>query len=120
MKPFSVNFFKLGQLAQFAYRGMDAVPRVGDMVVFSDTRFVVESVEWCMDAEVCELGMRVNIELSKLGGPFRLRVCARCERLFFGANKGCPECGFGSYDAKWVYDSWWKIIWLYIFRWRRI
>ena len=59
---FAVNFFIRGVLAQFAHRGMSAVPRVGDKCVFNETRYAVATVEWCMDDGNDR--QRINIELE--------------------------------------------------------
>lgn len=34
----------------------------------------------------------------------KLRVCASCEWIFRG-DTDCPECGFASYGARWVYGD---------------
>lgn len=59
------HFFILGRAWEFAYRNMYQCPRVGDLVVFYDTRYTVLRVEWCMDEGASSLGgQRVNIELE--------------------------------------------------------
>jgi len=34
----------------------------------------------------------------------KLRVCASCEWVFLGGVE-CPQCGFGSYGARYVYGN---------------
>jgi hypothetical protein len=62
----AVNFFIVGKPAQWAYRRMYQVPRVGDRCVFNDVRFDVLRVEWCLDDDATEIGVRVNVELKKV------------------------------------------------------
>jgi len=33
-----------------------------------------------------------------------IRVCGHCERVYL-IDRPCPKCGFGSYDAPWVYGG---------------
>ena len=49
---------------QFAYRRMFMVPRIGDLCVFNEARYQVEVVEWCLDLDAIEAGVRVNVELA--------------------------------------------------------
>ena len=37
-------------------------------------------------------------------GKANLRVCASCEWVYRG-DCDCPQCGFGSYGARWVYKD---------------
>ena len=59
----AVNFFIRYKDKQFAYRTMFMVPRVGDLCVFDEVRYRVEVVEWCLDLDATEVGLRVNVEL---------------------------------------------------------
>jgi len=46
-----------------------------------------------------------------------LRICVRCQTLYLGKNKSCPECDFGaSYGASWVHSGWLKPWSQYIFQ----
>ena len=63
----TVNFFRRGKLAQFALRRLPFVPRVDDTCVFSDVRYRVVGVEWCLDEDATERGVRVNVELELMG-----------------------------------------------------
>jgi len=47
-------------------------------------------------------------QLDKMNS--KLRVCARCERIYWGI-RSCPKCGFASYGAVWVYGGWVKAVW---------
>lgn len=51
----------------FAYRRMFMVPRVGDLCIFDEVRYRVWVVEWCLDLDATEVGLRVNIELVPNG-----------------------------------------------------
>ena len=59
----AVHFFIRYKDKQFAYRTMFMVPRVGDLCVFDEVRYRVEVVEWCLDLDATEVGLRVNVEL---------------------------------------------------------
>ena len=59
----SVNFFIRHKAGQFATRRMYMVPCVGDLCVFDEVRYLVEVVEWCLDTDATEIGVRVNVEL---------------------------------------------------------
>ena len=50
---FAINFYHKGVSKQFARRILSQVPRTGDKLVFNSNRYVVESVEWCLD-DFCE------------------------------------------------------------------
>ncbi len=63
MNPISANFFILGETGTFAIRRLPECPRVGDRVVFNDVRYDVVRVEWCLDVDATERGVRVNIEM---------------------------------------------------------
>jgi hypothetical protein len=44
-----------------------------------------------------------------------LRICVRCQTLYIGKSKSCPECDFGaSYGAPWVFNGWLKPLFLYM------
>ncbi len=60
----AVNFFLPDARRQFAFRRMTFVPRVGDICVFDEERYEVDSVEWCLDENATEYGVRVNVELT--------------------------------------------------------
>ena len=46
-------------------RGSPFVPRVGDLIVHNDERYVVEVVEWCLDSDAApDRACRVNIEVT--------------------------------------------------------
>ena len=62
-----VHFFIRHTERQFAYRRMFLVPRIGDLCVFEDVRYLVEVVEWCLDKDATEIGTRVNVELVPNG-----------------------------------------------------
>jgi hypothetical protein len=62
----AVNFFLVGIAAQFAYRRLYHVPRVGDRCVFNEVRYEVTRIEWCLDEDATTYGIRVNVELQKL------------------------------------------------------
>ena len=36
----------------------------------------------------------------------RVRCCARCERVYWYTLGDCPDCGFASYGARFVYGDW--------------
>lgn len=59
----AVHFFIRYTDKQFAHRRMFMVPRVGDLCVFDEVRYRVEVVEWCLDTDATEVGVRVNVEL---------------------------------------------------------
>jgi hypothetical protein len=64
----AVNFWIYGHKGQFAFRRLFHVPREGEVCVFSEKRYVVLSVEWCLDEAATEIGVRVNIELGEVQG----------------------------------------------------
>ena len=44
-----------------------------------------------------------------------IRTCGKCEYIYLKA-RACPKCGFGSYSAYDVYDSWIEVFWQLIFK----
>jgi hypothetical protein len=62
----AVNFFLRRKAGQFAFRRLPFVPRVGDKCVFHEVRYRVAIVEWCLDEDATERGVRVNVELEPL------------------------------------------------------
>lgn len=40
----------------------------------------------------------------------KLRCCARCEKVFWNNNNGCPVCDFAHYGAIWAL-GWRHAIW---------
>jgi hypothetical protein len=63
----AVNFYILAKAGRYAFRRMYHVPRIGDFCVFSDVRYEVARVEWCLDEGATERGVRVNVELKAVG-----------------------------------------------------
>jgi hypothetical protein len=61
----AVNFFIRGQVKQFALRRMYHVPRVGDSVIFQTIPYKVLYVDWCLDEDATDYGVRVNVEIEK-------------------------------------------------------
>ena len=47
-----------------------------------------------------------------------LRICASCERVWWGADKSCPVCGFAHYGAIWVL-GFWRAVFYWIFKFHR-
>ena len=68
---FGVNFFLRRKTGRYAYRSMDAVPRIGDKIVFDEVRYTVAIVEWCLDEDASRIPgqARVNIEIEKVKHP---------------------------------------------------
>ena len=68
MDKFSINFFIVGQVNQFAHRSLTQVPSVGHRCVFKEKRYEVVLVEWCLDEDATnfERQARINIELKPL------------------------------------------------------
>lgn len=62
----AINFWIADQTQQFAFRRLHYVPREGEVCVFNDKRFVVIGVEWCLDENATDVGIRVNIELGEV------------------------------------------------------
>ncbi|WP_157266382.1 hypothetical protein [Azohydromonas aeria] len=60
----AVNFFLRHKSGTFAFRRLPFVPRVGDKCVFNEVRYQVAIVEWCMDEDATDVGVRVNVELE--------------------------------------------------------
>lgn len=59
-----VNFYIQGRSQQFARRVMYHVPRVGEICQFKEDSHQVIRVEWCLDEDATERGVRINIEMS--------------------------------------------------------
>lgn len=59
----AVNFFIRYKDKRFALRRMFMIPRAGDVCVFDEVRYRVAVVEWCLDRDATEVGVRVNVEL---------------------------------------------------------
>lgn len=68
MDKFSINFFILGQIQQFAHRALSQVPSIGERCVFNNIRYEVVIVEWCLDEDATHSSRqaRINIELKPL------------------------------------------------------
>ncbi|MDC5207000.1 hypothetical protein OHX04_15685 [Acinetobacter baumannii] len=66
MEKFSINFFIVGQVQQFAFRALTQVPAIGQRCVFNEKRYNVVMVEWCLDegATNSSRQARINIELE--------------------------------------------------------
>ena len=48
------------------------------------------------------------------------RCCARCSYIYYGLEKDCPRCNFiASYRANYVYDSWFSILFNFLFKNKR-
>lgn len=68
MREHAVTFFIRYKDKQIAFRRIQQVPRVGDVCVFHEKRYLVERVEWCLDSDATDIGTKVNIELTDTEG----------------------------------------------------
>jgi len=66
MSKFSINFYIVGEVNQFAYRALTQVPMIGQRCVFNEKRYEIIMVEWCLDegATNSSREARINIELK--------------------------------------------------------
>ncbi|MDE0844283.1 MAG: hypothetical protein OSA85_09525 [Psychrobacter pacificensis] len=64
---FAINFYHKGVSKQFARRILSQVPSAGDKLVFNCKRYLVDSVEWCLDDDATnnEYQALINIEITE-------------------------------------------------------
>lgn len=64
---YAINFYIFRRDGLFDRRILSQVPRVGDVLIFKDKRYIIHMLEWCLDEDATnnEYQALVNIELIK-------------------------------------------------------